>query len=138
MTACLCHPDSFRRGVRQPKWHSVALTETQRPFGECSFLLVCFLYLNLPISTLDVQAVEPLGTIQRVEHLIYARQQVGVLLGTRIQLPEVNTEANLAIRLPIKDDRARIGTLGHSDGIKGQHLLQVIPHLFKHTDGMSA
>ena len=80
---------------------------------------------NLPVPTLEVQGGELAGAMKGVEQVINVRQRMRIFDSDRIQLPEVDTEAQLTTFLLHHNHRRSIGTAGGTNNTAVHHLLTI-------------
>ena len=78
--------------VAEVKGYLVKLKELTTAGAEGCLLFVSFLNRNLLISALEVKSGEPAGSVKCVEEVVDARNEICVLHGCCVELPEVYTE----------------------------------------------
>ena len=71
---------------------------------EGRLLLILFLDGDLPVPAFQIEGGEPAGPVQSVEEVVDARNGVSVFHGSRVELPEVDTEPQAAVLLFHHDD----------------------------------
>ena len=86
----------------------------------------------MPVGALNIQTTQPFRPMQGIKHLTDARKCIDIFLSARVQLSEVNTEPDLPIGFAYQDYWTGIGASGDTDGIQGQHFLEMFVHFLIH------
>ena len=115
--------------------HSITFVETQWSYGEHGQWLAFLIHLDLPVARLRVDQGEPLQSLQAIKGLINVGQQIGILYGPVVQLPEVNAKPQATIFLSDQDYHTSTWTVWLPDGTNIQHLLEMGLHVIIHMWG---
>ena len=85
------------RSVAEAKRYLIKLEKLAAACTEGSLLFILLLFGDLPIPAFQVEGGEPASTMQSVEEVVDAGNEVGVLDCGCIELPEVDAEPETAV-----------------------------------------
>ena len=97
--------------------------------------LILFCDGHLPVPIFEIQSGEPFGPMEGVQRVIYLRQRVSILDGSRVKLAEVHTKAQATVFLPHHHQWGSPWAVRGPDDIVGQHLLH-LSHLLSANCGV--
>ena len=113
------------RSVTQTKGDLIEFEQLPAACSKRGLRLVLFCDGHLPVPTLEIQSGEPFGPMEGVEDVIYPRQRVSILDGSRVKLAEVHTKAQATVFLPHHHHWRSPWAVRGADDIAGQHLLHL-------------
>ena len=78
-------------------WDLIKFVQLPTAGTKGGLFLIMLLDWNLPIATLKIQGGKPPSSVKSVEEVIYPGQWMGILDGSCVELPKIDTETQATV-----------------------------------------